>query len=559
MRAFRDISIKRKLMLIMMLTSIVVLLLALASFVTNELITFRQEMIENLSTLADVIGSNSTAALIFNDKEAAGEILAALKAKPNIRSAKIYNKEGEPFAEHFRGKGVEHHAPIALHQDFYADEGSLSPQSKEGHVWGPPKAMDEGHTFHEGYLDLWKRIVLDEETIGTIYVCSDLQELYSRLRLYVSVGALVTLVSIFLAFLLSSRLQGVISKPILNLADTMRVVSKDKDYSIRVERQSNDELGIMIDGFNEMLEQIQVRDAKLELHRNYLEELVSERTAELQRANTELQFEISERKRAEAQKEALMKELEMSNEKLKQSNQQLQDFVYVASHDLREPLRKISAFGRILADSLKGKLDEDQQENLGFLIDGANRMQQMTDALLTYSRVTTKAKPHHRVDLNEVICDLRDLELASQLEETDGTIEVPQSLPAVFADSTQMHQLLQNLIGHGLKYHKKDSAPKVIVRANLMNDGMVEVEVEDDGIGIEKDHFGEVFTMFRRLHSRSEYQGTGIGLAVCKRIVERHGGEIGVESVAGAGSTFSFTIPAARVQGNNKKEVGVNE
>lgn len=533
MRILRDVSIRQKLTWIIMLTSSAALLLACGAFAVYELLSFRRSMTCELMSMADVIGANSTAALEFNDPGAGEETLAALRTDSRIVSACIYSGEGNAFAAYQR-ENVEE-------------------------VLIPAKPQEDGARLESGYLLLFRPIIFKNERIGTIYIQANLREVYTRLERYAIIVAIVLVASSLLAFLLSSILQRLISKPIFSLANTMRVVSKDKDYSIRVQRQSNDELGIMIDGFNEMLEQIQDRDAKLELHRNYLEKLVSERTAELQRANKELQSEITERKRAEAHKEGLMKELEMSNEKLKESNRDLQDFVYIGSHDLREPLRKISAFGRILADSLKGKLDEDQQENLGFMIDGANRMQQMTDALLTYSRVTTKAKPHQRVDLNEVICDLKELELAFQLEETDGTIEVPQSLPAVFADSTQMHQLLQNLIGNGLKYHKKDSAPKVIVRANLMNDGMVKVEVEDDGIGIEKDHFGEVFTMFRRLHSRSEYQGTGIGLAVCKRIVELHGGEIGVDSVFGAGSTFSFTIPAARVQGNNKKEVGVNE
>lgn len=266
--------------------------------------------------------------------------------------------------------------------------------------------------------------------------------------------------------------------------------------------------------------------------------------------------DITERKQSEAQKEALMKDLETYNEKLTRSNQDLRDFVHVASHDLREPLRKISSFGEILADSLKDKLDDDQQENFDFMIDGANRMQQMVNDLLTYSRVTSKAKPFEEVDLDEVIKDLKELELASQLEETNGVIEVPEPLPVVFADRTQMHQLLHNLIGNGLKYHKKGFTPKIIVSANLIDDAGVRVEVKDNGIGIEKEYQDSVFVMFRRLHSVREYEGSGIGLSVCKKIVERHGGEIGVESIPRDGSTFWFIIPSKRPQ-KDEKEVGI--
>ena len=255
--------------------------------------------------------------------------------------------------------------------------------------------------------------------------------------------------------------------------------------------------------------------------------------------------DTTEWKRVEIQRENLLKDLELSNAKLVESNQELQDFVHIASHDLREPLRKISAFGEVLTDSLKGKLSKDQKENLDFMIDGATRMQAMVDALLVYSRVTKGGVPLENVDLNRVINDLVQLELASQLTDTTGIIDIPEPLPTVLADDTQMHQLLHNLIGNGLKYHKQDCSPRITIRADSAGDQMVKISVEDTGIGISEEHFGEVFTMFKRLHSVREYEGTGIGLAVCKRIVERHGGQIGVESIPGKGAIFWFTIPAA--------------
>ena len=253
--------------------------------------------------------------------------------------------------------------------------------------------------------------------------------------------------------------------------------------------------------------------------------------------------DITERKKMEVEREALIKDLEETNRKLDWSNKELQDFVYIASHDLREPMRKISAFGQLLQDSLKGKLDEDQQENFAFMIDGANRMQQMIDALLSYSRVTTLAKPAKRMDLNKAIEDIKSVELAVLLEETGGTIRVPEPLPAVQVDPSQVHQLLQNLIGNGLKFHREEIAPEITVRSRRVNDNMVQVEVEDNGIGIEEVNYEKIFGMFQRLHSSEDYGGTGIGLAVCKKIVERHGGTIGVNSAPDKGSMFWFTLP----------------
>ena len=266
-------------------------------------------------------------------------------------------------------------------------------------------------------------------------------------------------------------------------------------------------------------------------------------------------LETWKRRRAEDEKRRLMEELEETNQKLERSNRELQDFAYIASHDLREPMRKISAFGQLLQESLKGKLDDDEQENLAFMIDGANRMQQMIDALLTYSRVTTKTKPAKRVDLNEAIEDLKNVELAALLEETEGTIRIQKPLPAVQADPSQVHQLLQNVIANGLKFHRDGIPPEIAVRGRQEKDNQVRVEVEDNGVGIEEANYEKIFGMFQRLYSREGYKGSGIGLAVCKKIVERHGGTIGVNSTLGKGSTFWFTMPGGE-KGERRREMG---
>ena len=252
--------------------------------------------------------------------------------------------------------------------------------------------------------------------------------------------------------------------------------------------------------------------------------------------------DVSERKQAEVERAALLKDVKKMNRKLEQSNKELQDFVYVASHDLREPLRKVTSFGTLLQDSLEGRLNEDEQENFEFMIDGAHRMQAMIDDLLIYSRVTTRAKPFEQVDLNEVIGNLKKLELATLLDESKGTLRVLEPLPLVQGDPSQMHQLLQNLIGNGLKFHKEAIPPGVTIRAHMMDGNMVRVEVEDNGIGIDEQYHEQVFTMFKRLHSRERYEGTGIGLAICKKIVNRHGGDIGIKSTSGGGTAFWFTL-----------------
>jgi len=365
------------------------------------------------------------------------------------------------------------------------------------------------------------------------------------IHLMLSLLAVLSTSGIIISILISST----VTKPIVNLYQgTDEIMKGNLDYKVGTE--ARDEIGELSRAFDTMTANLKRSREELEKYSKELEKMVEERTEELNEKVKELEEQrvatlkvLKEVNETKKELEKAKKELEETNRKLKASNKDLQDFVYIASHDLREPMRKISAFGQLLQESLDGRLDEDERENFGFMIDGANRMHQMIDDLLTYSRLTTKAKPAERVDLNEVIEDLKNVELAVQLEETGGTIRVPELLLAVQADLSQVHQLLQNLIGNGLKYHHKGIPPEIIVRSNQESDNLVRVVVEDNGIGISEEHYEKIFKMFTRLHSPEEYTGTGIGLAVCKKIVERHGGSIGVYSTLGKGSTFWFTLP----------------
>ncbi len=247
--------------------------------------------------------------------------------------------------------------------------------------------------------------------------------------------------------------------------------------------------------------------------------------------------------------------MEQAASKLEELNSELKDFVYIASHDLREPMRKISSFGELLSDSLKDKLNDDDKENLGFMVDGATRMQQMIEALLTYSKVTTRGVDFEPVDLNKVAEELCTVELAVTIEEIGAKIMTPERLHNVNCDPAQIRQLMQNLIANGLKYQKEGVVPEITIRSSVTDNGMVRVEVADNGIGIKQEQFENVFVMFKRLHSRQEYEGTGIGLAVCKKIVERHGGDIGVSSTYGQGATFWFTLPALKTPEKRQMEL----
>ena len=247
--------------------------------------------------------------------------------------------------------------------------------------------------------------------------------------------------------------------------------------------------------------------------------------------------DVDARVRSELEREALVEQLE-------RSNRELEEFAYVASHDLQEPLRKIGAFGDRLIGRYGDALDERGRDYLTRMQGAATRMQTLIEDLLEFSRVQTRGQPFECVDLDEVLEHaLEDLE--ARLEASGATVHA-QRLPAIVADPVQMHRLFLNLIGNAIKYRRPDVPPVIDVRAAGIdqNDSQrVVIEIEDNGIGFEPHQADRIFGMFQRLHGRAAYEGTGVGLAVCRRIVERHGGTIRAEGRLGEGATFVVELP----------------
>jgi PAS domain S-box-containing protein len=249
---------------------------------------------------------------------------------------------------------------------------------------------------------------------------------------------------------------------------------------------------------------------ELKKHHDHLEELVKERTVELDNAIADL----------------------------KRSNMELEQFAYVASHDLQEPLRMVSSYTQLLEKRYKDQLDQDAKDFIFFAVDGANRMQHLINDLLEYSRITTKGKAFNKLDLTHALGQAI-ANLQRRIQET-GSMVVNEDLPFVFGDEMQLVRVFQNLIENAIKFRGPDP-PRITIKSQML-DGKVRISVSDNGIGIEKIYSERVFAIFQRLHSKTEYPGTGIGLAICKRIIERHNGKIWLESVPGEGTTFYFTL-----------------
>lgn len=278
-----------------------------------------------------------------------------------------------------------------------------------------------------------------------------------------------------------------------------------------------------------------VLQAQLQTANNVLESRVAERTRQLVDMNDGLEKEIRRRQKVEH-------ELEEYGKNLARSNQELQDFAYVASHDLQEPLRKIQAFGDLLATEYKDALGEGE-EYLTRMRNAASRMSTLIQDLLAFSRVATKEQQINQIDLNVIINEVvGDLEMS--IADKKGEVVIGK-MPAVWADATHMRQLFQNLIGNALKFHQTDTPPvvNVAMKPRAKNDTHYEIHVQDNGIGFDEKYLDRIFSVFQRLHGRDSYEGTGIGLAVCRKIVERYGGTIDAKSQPNVGSTFIIKLP----------------
>ena len=289
------------------------------------------------------------------------------------------------------------------------------------------------------------------------------------------------------------------TRPIRNLKlAAERFASGDMEYRVNIGRK--DELGVLAGSFNHMAEK--------------------------------LSEEISEREQAQ-------KKLKQVVEELERSNKELEQFAYVASHDLQEPLRMVASYVQLLQRRYKDKLDDNANEFIAYAVDGSKRMQGLINDLLAYSRVGSLGKDFDSIN-SEAVLDRVVGNLEVSIKES-GAIVTHDSMPAVIADGTQIVQLFQNLIGNAIKYRNED-IPRVHISAKENGKDII-FSFNDNGIGIDPQYYERIFTIFQRLHGKGEYSGTGIGLAICKKIVERHGGKIWVESLPGKGATFYFTIP----------------
>jgi len=484
MRWFGTLSIRWKVTLVGMLASMTVLLVAGTIFFGYGVKQAREDLDRSMQLRAEILGSVSAASIVFDDPKSGLELLEALRIDPRMAAAAFYRADRSLFVSYQRTEA-----------DVFTELGALLPG---GRRWSAEHRLFVHPIDFKG------------ERVGYVGLASDLSYLHDVVRRSILVALGVLLVCLLLGWTLSNGLQRVVTRPILTVADLAQTIAQSGNYALRLPIGGADELATLGTSFNTMLQQIERRDAELAAARDALERRVDERTRELQR----------------------------QTEELTRSNADLEQFAYVASHDLQEPLRMVASYTQLLADTTKHQLQKDAREYIDFAIDGAVRMQKLIADLLAYSRVGRTDLHPAPIATNETAAQaIANLQLAIA---DSGAKIVTDPLPPVIGHRSQLIQLFQNLIGNAIKF--RGTAPPEIHVTAERRDGAVEFAVRDNGIGFDPKYAPKIFVIFQRLHARGKYPGTGIGLAVCKRIVENHGGRIWVDSTPGKGTTFFFTI-----------------
>lgn len=482
MLKIRDCSIKKKLTLMNMLVSGTTLLLACMAFGVYELTMFRSSTVQNLSIQAQIAGANSASALLFNDAKSAVNTLSALKAAHTVLSAGIYTLDGEPFAVYRR--------------DGQGQTPPLPPM---------PAGQTEEHWFADKELKVIRSIVFQGKLIGTVYIRSDLQDMNDRLLRYAGMVVAVLSVCLIAAFLLLTTFQRAATRPILQLAETARVVSREKKYSVRApSTDSHDEVGLLIEAFNEMLVQIQARDAALQTSQEELEQRVTQRTAELDATNKELEA-----------------------------------FTYSVAHDLRAPLRHIQGFSNLLMESYASQLEPQAKTFLQRIGEGTQQMGRLIDDLLSLARIGRQEPRLQTTGLSSLVQEvLRDLKPETEGRDIQWQVG---DLPFVDCDPGLMKQVFYNLLSNAAKY-SRPRKPAVIDVGQMSVEGQVVNFVRDNGVGFNMKYANKLFGVFQRLHRKEDFEGTGVGLATVQRIIHKHGGRIWAEAEIDKGAAFFFSL-----------------
>ena len=533
MITFGKLSVKNKLMVVMLLTNALVLLAVGVALVVNETYSQRKAAQAQLMTLANIISANVASALVFNDLKAAAQNLAVLRTKPDVPYASIDDLQEKILVE-YRADGLTDSRLDQL-QHWEVDELNRGYEKRE--------VTTEQAMFREaGLLGIRGRMLVvkvliqqDGQALGYVDLYSDLRELGESLDRYYWILAGLLVASLALTALLAARFQVLISGPILRLRKTMNSIADTRDYTVRAPRTNDDELGALVDGFNDMLQQIHRRDAELALYNTRLETEVTARTTDLSVANTELQ--------------SLVAALSAAKEAAEAANRAKSQFLATMSHEIRTPMNGVLGMNELLLDT---ELNPTQRRYAKTIHSSGQALLEIINDVLDFSKIEAGCLELERTDFDprEIVKSV--VEMLAERAQRKGLALVCQIVsgvpPVTRGDPHRLRQVLVNLVGNAIKFTERG---EVMVNLELESDTGVAVvlrgTVRDTGIGIEPKVQALLFQAFSQAdssHAR-RFGGTGLGLAITRQLVELMGGTIGVDSTPGQGSTFSFTVALA--------------
>ncbi|HMB94672.1 MAG TPA: ATP-binding protein, partial [Tepidisphaeraceae bacterium] len=483
--------------------SLIALLVASGVFLAKDVLSVRRELLESIGTDADMISRNSTAALSFQNQNDAADTLSALRAAEYIDAAWVFTPDGKVFATYFRDRAFPAPGVDFIHQT--------------------------APLLESDFFQVVRPVILNGQLVGSVVVRSNLFDLNDRYHDYIKVILLTIIASSIISLILVARLQRAVSGPILDLANTAKTVSSEKNYSLRAKPCGTDELGTLVGGFNEMLDEIQRRDQQLKAHRDHLEDEVTRRTNELRSVNGDLLI---------------------AKDRAEQASRAKSSFLANMSHEIRTPMTAIVGYADMMLDP--DQTHSDRQDCLQVIRRNAGHLLDLINDILDLSKIEADKMTVERipVDLRELAAEVASLARPRALEKgLKFTVTFDGPIPkSVKTDALRLKQVLVNLLGNAVKF---TSTGKIGlgISCNCADDdacNRIRFAISDTGIGIEKEQMSRLFQSFSQADESMtrRFGGTGLGLTISKRLTKLLGGDISVESTMGVGTTFTAEIDA---------------